>query len=265
MDNPQNTNQVSDDICFEQPLNERMRTFLRYEQLTYRFCFFAKQDNGSDTHAALLTLIEILSLVSRGDLKQELLKELKRQIDTLEQLASKPKLNTDKLAKILAIHKQTFDKLHTLRGQIGNHLKENDFINSIRQRAVIPGGTCDFDLPEYHNWLSLPFEQRNKTLLEWISPFETVQESIGRALKLIRESTQYVDKTATSGFYEQTLDPSAANQIIRLTIKKNFAVFPECSAGKHRFSIRFLSQKDPNSTPNQSKSNIEFKLACCTF
>jgi cell division protein ZapD len=255
----------ANEICYEQPLNERMRTFLRYEQLTHRFFFFAKQEQGSDSHAALITLIEILSLVSRGDLKQELLKELKRQIDTLEQLANKPKLNTSKLTEILSKHKNTFDRLHTVRGQIGNHLKENDFLNSIRQRAVIPGGTCDFDLPEYHHWLSLPFNQRNKVLLEWITPFEIVQESVGRALQLIRESRQFSDKTAAKGFYDQNLDPNSPNQLIRISISKKHSFFPECSAGKHRFSIRFLSQDNQNSTPKQTQANLDFKLACCTF
>lgn len=255
----------TNETCYEQPLNERMRTFLRYEELTRRFSFFAKQESSFDSHAALLTLIEILSLVSRGDLKQELLKELKRQIDTLEQLANKPKLNTSKLIQILSKHKNIFDRLHTVRGQIGNHLKEIDFINSIRQRAVIPGGTCDFDLPEYHHWLSLPFNQRNKVLLEWIAPFELVEKSVSHALHLIRESTQYIDKTATKGFYDQNLDPNSPNQLIRIAVAKKHNFFPECSAGKHRFSIRFLSQEHPNSTPKQSQANIDFKLACCTF
>ena len=253
------------EIRYEQPLNERMRTFLRYEQLTQRFVFFAKQESGPDSHAALLALIEILSLVSRGDLKQELLKELKRQIDTLEHLANKPKLNTSKLIQIVSKHKDIFDRLHTLRGQIGNHLKENDFINSIRQRAAIPGGTCDFDLPEYHHWLSLPFSQRNKVLLEWIAPFSIVHESVSQALRLIRESTKFVEKTAPKGFYDQNLDPKSPNQIIRIAIAKRHDFFPECSAGKHRFSIRFLSQDNPNATPKQTHANIEFKLACCTF
>lgn len=255
----------STSISYEQPLNERMRTFLRYEELTRRFDFFARQESASDSHAALLALIEILSLVSRGDLKQELLKELKRQIDTLEQLANKPKLNTSKLTEILSKHKSIFERLHTVRGQIGNHLKENDFINSIKQRAVIPGGTCDFDLPEYHHWLELPFSHRNKILLEWIAPFEVVQESINRALHLIRESTQYTNKTATNGFYDQNLDPNAPNQLIRIAIAKKDNFFPECSAGKHRFSIRFLAQDNPNMTPKQAGLNIDFKLACCTF
>ncbi|QMU62508.1 MAG: cell division protein ZapD [Gammaproteobacteria bacterium] len=255
----------TNEICYEQPLNERMRTFLRYEELTRRFNFFAKQESSSDSHAALLTLIEILSLVSRGDLKQELLKELKRQIDTLEQLSNKPKLNTSKLTEILSIHKNTFDHLHTIRGQIGHHLKENDFLNSIRQRAVIPGGTCDFDLPEYHHWLSLSFNQRSKVLLEWIEPFEIVQQSVYQALRLIRESTQYVNKSAANGFYDQNLDPNSPNQLIRIAIAKKHNFFPECSAGKHRFSIRFLLQNDPNTTPKQTGVSIDFKLACCTF
>ena len=260
-----NTSLENSEICYEQPLNERMRTFLRYEELARRFSFFAKKESSADSHAALLTLIEILSLVSRGDLKQELLKELKRQIDTLEQLSNKPKLDTKKLMEILSTHKNTFDSLHTIRGQIGNHLKENDFINSIRQRVVIPGGTCDFDLPEYHHLLSLPFNQRNKVLLEWIAPFEVVQQSVSQALRLIRESTEYLDRMAPRGFYDQNLDPNSPNQLIRIAVARKHNYFPECSAGKHRFSIRFLSQDNPNVTPKQAGINVDFKLACCTF
>ena len=62
-------------IIYEQPLNERMRTFLRYEQLASRFKFYTKLEDPMYTHTAMMTLIEITSLVSRGDIKQELLKE----------------------------------------------------------------------------------------------------------------------------------------------------------------------------------------------
>ena len=251
--------------CYEQPLNERMRTFLRYEQLSNRFRNFSRREDVSDTHAALMTLIEILSLVSRGDKKQELLKEIKRQMDSLEALANKPKLNTAKLAELLTKHKSIFDRLHTSRGQLGSHLKNNDFISSIRQRAVIPGGTCDFDLPEYHFWLAQPSTQRNKILLDWITPFDIVQEGVTHVLQLIRESTPYTMMNAPKGFYDQNLDSSQPNQLIRIGIKKDTMLYPECSAGKHRFSIRFLEQTDPNSKPKQTQINIEFQLACCTF
>lgn len=252
-------------ICYEQPLNERMRTFLRYEELTNRFKFFCGREHFSDSHAALMTLIEILSLVSRGDLKQELLKEIKRQTEILDQLKSNPKLNDTKLLQILTKQKSIFDRLHTFRGQIGSHLKNNDFISSIRQRSVIPGGTCQFDLPEYYHWLCQPYTQRKNALRNWIEPFEIVHEGLSYTLDLIRESTSFSDRIAQKGFYDQNLDLSQTNQLIRIGLNKNNNFFPECSAGKHRFSIRFLEHPDPNTSPKQSRKDIEFKLACCTF
>ncbi len=240
-----------------------MRTFLRYEQLTHRFAFFAKQEKVFDTHGALLTLIEILNLVSRGDLKQELLKEIKRQIDTLEQLANKPNVNTAKLNEVLSKHKSIFNELHAVRGQINDHLKKNDFISSIRQRASIPGGTCDFDLPEYHHWLGQSHLQRKKALVGWIEPFEIVQKGISHSLQLIRQSAQPKKKLAPKGFYNQNLDPSMSSQLICVSVESTY--FPECSAGKQRFSIRFLTQTDPNSNPKQTNKDIEFKLTCCAL
>ncbi len=260
-----NTKSTSEVICYEQPLNERMRTFLRFEQLISRFKFFSGRENSFDSHAALMSLIEILSLVSRGDLKQELLKEIKRQTNILDQLKNNPKLNDTKLIQILTKQKSIFDRLHTFRGQLGSHLKSNDFISSIRQRSAIPGGTCHFDLPEYHHWLAQPYTQRKKALLHWIAPFEIVQEGLSYTLKLIRESTPYSEKIAHKGFYDQNLDLSQANQLIRIGVSNDNNNFPECSAGKHRFSIRFLEQPDPNSSPKQCRRDIEFKLACCTF
>ncbi len=250
-------------INYEQPLNERMRTFLRYEQLTHRYEFFAKQERPFDTHGALLTLIEILNLVSRGDLKQELLKEIKRQINTLEQLANRPKVNTIKLNRVLSKHKSIFDALHAFQGQINDHLKKNVFINSIRQRASIPGGTCDFDLPEYHNWLGQSHMQRKKALKDWAAPFEIFQEGISQSLQLIRQSTQLKNNCAPKGFYSETLDSDRPSQLIRINVESTY--FPECSAGKQRFSIRFLEQTNLNLNPKQTDADVEFKLACCAF
>ena len=60
-------------ITFEQPLNERTRTFMRVEQLFARCKFFAEKDSAWDSHFALTTLLELIGLASRGDLKRELI------------------------------------------------------------------------------------------------------------------------------------------------------------------------------------------------
>ena len=32
----------------------------------------------------------------------------------------------------------------------GQHLRENEWLMSIKNRTGIPGGACQFDLPSYH-------------------------------------------------------------------------------------------------------------------
>lgn len=250
-------------IGYEQPLNERMRIFLRYEQLSDRFVFFARQEKPHDTHGALLTLVEIFNLASRGDIKQELLKQIRQQIDALELLAHQPKINTVKLDSILAGHKAMYDELHAVHGQVHDHLKGNDFISSIRHKASIPGGTCNFDIPEYYHWLTQPFAQRKQVLMGWIEPFQVIGKGITRSLQLIRQSVPFSQQLATKGFYKQSLDPGTPCEMIRIRVDR--AYFPVCSAGKQRFSIRFLTQPSPGEKPGQSGSDIKFKLACCGF
>ena len=252
-------------ITFEQPLNERTRTFMRVEQLFARCKYFTEKDTAWDSHFALTTLLELIGLASRGDLKRELMKEIKRQLANLQQLYNVPNVDKDKLDKLVASHDELIIQLDTLQGQLLGHLKDNDFVNSIKQRAVIPGGTCDFDLPAYHYWLTQTAQQRKETLTAWLNPFASVHEAVLRCLDLIRDSAEIEECVAARGFYQRTLDPNQPNQLIRVLVDQKYHCFPEISAGKHRFSIRFLTQQDPNQYPKQIDHDVDFKIACCTF
>ena len=252
-------------ITFEQPLNERIRTFMRVEQLIARCKHYMEKENAWDSHFALTTLLELIGLASRGDLKRELMKEIKRQLANLQQLYNVPNVDKEKLDKLIAEHDSLIIQLDTIQGHLLAHLKDNDFVNSIKQRAVIPGGTCDFDLPAYHFWLTQNKKQRSETLAAWLSPFMYVHDAVEHCLNLIRDSAEIEDCVAARGFYQRTLDPGQPNQLIRVLVNQNNQCFPEISAGKHRFSIRFLKQMDPNQYPKQVDHDIEFQIACCTF
>jgi cell division protein ZapD len=41
--------------------------------------------------------------------------------------------------------------------------------------------------------------------------------------------------------------------------------YPEISAGKHRFSIRFMVNEDPSKRAEQYKEDVSFKLRMCTI
>ncbi len=250
-------------IIFEQPMNEHVRTFLRLEHLFNQFHQHLKHKSECDTQSAVKVILDIQSMLGRGDIKRETIKELERQNTNLQSFVEIPGINHGKLTHIISEQKVCLDELHDIDGNIGQELQKNELLNSIRQRLSMPGGLCEFDLPVYAHWLKQAYEKRHETLLEWFAPFATLNKTINLILQVIRDSTDTIDEIAEDGFYQKSLDTNLSCLMIRVLLPDDTPVFPEISAGKHRFTIRFLIAGDLADRPEQDKKKVEFKLACC--
>lgn len=250
---------------FEQPLNERIRMCLRVETLMKRFHYFEALKGDWSAYSALLTVLEMTALLERGDLKQELMKELERQHGALKALTQHQEIDHSKLDLILSKQKHALDRLHTLDGKLGEHLKRNDFLVAIKQRTSIPGGSCDFDLPQLRFWLNREHEKRIADLGEWAAPYFELEQVIDLILTTIRDSAAARTVVAENGFYQKPLDPKQPTQLIRIGIATEQSIYPEISAGKHRYSVRFMQPSSGEALPGQVKTNVEFLLSRCAL
>jgi len=88
-------------ITYEYPLNERIRTLLRLEDLFERSRHFIARTDPLDHHVALLTLFEILEVAGRADLKSDLLQELERQKQVLLSFRNNPEISEEALSSVL--------------------------------------------------------------------------------------------------------------------------------------------------------------------
>ncbi len=249
-------------IIYEQPLNERIRTFLRLDFLFNQAHAHIESGSLWDCRAAIIGLLDVVAILGRSDLKKELIKELEREASVLEALEKNPSVDHSKLNVILDEMYSLLDRLHAMEGQIGQHLRKNEFLTSIAQRNSIPGGSCDFDLPQYHFWLQQPLERRMTDLKEWFDTFDAVNRSVRLLLKLIRSSSPSKRELAQGGFYQQSLDPTTPCQLIRVVIASESRYYAEVSGGKHRFTVRFVEQ-NLNDKNAQTKDDVEFDLICC--
>lgn len=250
---------------FEQPLKERIRMCLRVETLMNRFHYFLALKGGWSGYSALLAILELTALLERGDFKQELLKELERQHSSLKILVSHDGVDTAKLDLLLSKQKNAMDRVLKLDGKLGEHLKRIDFLLSIKQRTSIPGGNCDFDLPELRFWLNLSHQQREDDLRRWAAPYIEIESVIHLILSAIRDSASPQRVVAENGFFQQSLDRNQSNQLLRISIAADFNIYPEISAGKHRYSVRFLNPFPIDSVPSQVKEDVPFMLSRCSL
>jgi len=140
---------MAKDIVFEQPINERIRTFLRLEHLFSQFNQHLQHDSAWDTHSAIKAILDILGMVGRGDIKRETIKELERHHASLQAFIEIPDVDHGQLLEMIGKQKSCLQGLHDISGNIGQTLQQNELLNSIRQRQTVAGGLCDFDLPAY--------------------------------------------------------------------------------------------------------------------
>jgi len=250
-------------IKYEQPLNERVRTFLRLEFLFNLIEYYQKSMSEPDIRVILNTLFDITDLIGRGDIKGELMKELERQNTSLEALRDKTGVDAGRLNAILDDISSYLSDLRSAQYQPGQALRQDELLATVKQRNTIPGGTCNFDLPSYYHWLHRSREEHEAILEEWQGDLVVIRNSVFLALHLIRNSTNPSTETAEDGFFQKTLEGSNSCQMIRVLLPENAGYYPEISGGKHRFTVRFMEQPDTSQRPSQVKRDIEFRLHCC--
>jgi len=113
--------------------------------------------------------------------------------------------------------------------------------------------------------LQYPAEQRTANLNEWMSEFNCIRDAVFMILSLIRDSATATPQVAEGGFYQQSLDTNIAYQLIRIILPEDQACFAEISAGKHRFTLRFMQLGDLSARATQCEQDIQFQLACCVL
>ncbi|HSH84197.1 MAG TPA: cell division protein ZapD [Guyparkeria sp.] len=248
---------------FEQPLNERIRACLRLDNLFSRIDHHLHSSSQNDTLCTMLLLLEAADVLSRIDIKRELIKELERQQARLMSVPDSPSVDREKLNALLDQQTGLIKSLHAYHAQPGVHLKNHELLNAVRQRASIPGALCEFDIPGLHYWLGRPADERREDVDAWLAPFADIRQANELVIDLIRNSVGTMSVIAEAGFLQQSIESASPYQLLRVMIDDNTVAYPEISAGKHRFTVRFMTLDRDNGRPRQVHEDIQFRLALC--
>lgn len=251
-------------IRYEHPLNERIRTMMRLEDLFQRARYFSAKTEPNDHHAALNAMFEIAEIASRADLKSDLLQELERQRQLLSALRENPQVATETLDEFLSDIVTAATDLHAQSGRIGQHLRDNEWLMIIKQRMGIPGGVCEFDLPSYHFWLNLEGQARQRDLQAWLAPFLPIDEALGIVLRVLRDSGRSSRQVAYNGLFQLMLTASKVAQLLRIIVARDLPYVPEISANRYALNIRFVGF-DISDRPRQIEQDVEFDLTFCNL
>ncbi len=233
---------------------------LRLEYLFARFNHFLRSDDPELHHNAIAMLFDLGDIGSRGDIKSLLLKEFERQKYALNGLKSSQKVDQEALTETLSEIDKAALNVNQSVGKPNALITESEWLNAIRTRLNIPGGTSPIDLPSYHAWKNTSSTQRRELLEKYVTPLLPWHEACQIFLRLLRQSGEAKDVLAHHGAYQQA--PSGkVYQLMRIAVEDD-TLFSEISANKYLLSIRFL-KVDQDKKPQTINEDVPFRLTLC--
>jgi len=248
---------------YEQPISERMRTFMRLEFLYQQLLYNCELDSIWATRATIAGLLEIMAILSRGDVRSEVHKELDHHLGVLQRFQSQPNVDTGRLETLIRNLIESRAEVDGIGTQFLQPLKDCEFLSSIKNRSAIPGGTCEFDLPEYSHWLRQTYARREQDLTTWIGAIRPLCDAVTEVLWLIRESGQPVSKVAINGMYQHNMQKDAQCRLLRVKLENGSSLYPEISGSQHRFTVRFLEWSTIERRAVQTGHDVPFQLSIC--
>jgi cell division protein ZapD len=251
-------------LIFEQPLNERMRTFLRLDFLYNQALYHNEMASQWGSRAAMASLIDILAITTRGDVRSDVLKELESHLTTLNEFQSNPGVDMQRLKSLVANLGRLRTDLMNAGSAFLQPLRDSEFVSAIRHRSAIPGGTCEFDLPDYYFWLTQPDQARMRTFNQWLGLLRPLCDAIAELLWLTRQNGRGRQEIAQGGTFNITFERDNPLQLLRISLPAAAGLYPEISGSHHRCNIRFLTWNGLATRPTQAQADVPFVLSCCT-
>lgn len=242
-------------IYFEFPAAERIRFWLRLERIFERFFDLEAGTTPAAHHAALQALFELLDVISRIDIRTDLLKKLLQQQTMLQSQ------NAQKFAKTLRNIDEVSEALFQFT-KLGWQIRQNEWLMLLKQRFNVPGSVCPCDLPTYFVWQKRSVIKRRRDLNQWIKPFLPIYQAVCLLLGLLRESGTPQDCVAQAGVFQLTLTEQNI-QLFRLCFAKNWDIAPEFFANKYMLSIRCMAMSTDQVRTQPMTQDISFILVCC--
>lgn len=246
------------EILYEFPLNEKIRTYLRIEHLLNRLdhqCGHNEQWAILDFFSALFAILDI---IERGDLKSDLLKDLEKHEKQLVAWAQHPSVNNDALQQLLSSVVEMSSRLMS-SNKLGQSLRDDKFLASIKQRFSIPGGSCCFDLPHMHQWLNQSLDTIKQNQQAWLNELDILQTVVELDLRMVREKANFKACQAEAGLYQDTVENV---ELLRIKLPEDNPYYPTVSGHKNRFAIRFM-QNDNQQNKSACQHALNFNLATC--
>ena len=240
---------------YEQPIDERIRKFLRLENIYMKINNHMDIDSKYDAYSTLLNISELFINLTRSEIKRDLISEIETQKVRYQEYSKLEGADKIKLNSIMEKQNAILKTLHDLEANYLNVLKNDELLQTIIKHINTSCADLDY-------WLSRDHDFRKNQINLWLELIKPIENSIFFCLDLLRKSSETVEITAKDGMYLFRMDVEKKIRLLRVTMKTDNYFFPRISVGPQRATVAFMTIDDNNKIIRLNQ-DINFVLDLC--
>ncbi len=246
---------------YEEPVQEKIRKFLKIEYLFDRIFYFKNKEDRKDNYNALLALAQLYEILSRSDIKSELIREIETHNTYFIKIKKVAEAQAD-LSKLNSVLEKQELLLKLIYNVESNYLDYLD--DDVLCKTIIKNCFTTLQPASIEFWLTRDIVLRETQIDLWLEPLLFIKKSVDFILEIIRKSATFNDRLAEKGFFIEKLDPKKNILLVRVTLTSDLYYYPQISVGKQRLNIMFMSKDDKNNLVRY-KEDVPFILTTCVL
>ncbi len=250
-------NKFSDNhaAIYEEPVDERIRKFLKLENYFLKINKHKEIDTIFDSYAAMFNLVCIYQNLSRGEIKRELIREIDFHKSRYLEYIKIPDSDKTKLNSIMEKQDVILNTLHNLKANYLSDLHTDELFQFCTKH-------CDTLSSELDYWLTRDHNFRLDQLNLWLELLKPIENSVNFCLDILRKSSETREECANNGMYVFKLESDKKVRLLRITMHSDNYFFPRISVGPQRATISFMTLNNENKFI-QMKDDITFVIDLC--
>jgi len=247
---------------YEFPLNERIRKFLRIEEIFKKMEAQMSVKKEFSEFSCFNTFFDIMATASRADLKVELIQEIEKQ-----RLKLKSKIRTKKNIKTITDLNRIRIKLEKIKVVTGFNFGGDKFLHELKTRSDSPYGIVTTDFPEFQFWLQkTSFVERKTYFKNKVSDFASIRVAITYLMELLRSNVEVKSMETKTGTIQYKLNPLLRNDLVIIILPSSSKCFPSISSNNFAVNVHFLSGLSDSILKTFILSKlVKFKLGIASF
>ena len=137
---------------FEQPTDERIRKLLKLENIYMKINHHKSIDSKFDANATLSNISELFNILSRSEIKRDLISEIETQKARYQEYLKLDKADKIKLNSIMEKQSVILKTLHDLQANYLNNLKSDELLQTIIKHINTSSSDIDYWLSRDHDF-----------------------------------------------------------------------------------------------------------------